>query len=99
MSPTPNCQLLHTQLNEHLAAIVIRLDAISVTLAKQAKDIEYHIARTDRLEELLAEHRAEVAPLKMHVAVSAGIAKVVAGLGALTGLVLGAVQIWRTLRP
>lgn len=40
-----------SKLIEKLEKLDSRLDSIDVTLAKQAKDLEYHIKRTDLLEQ------------------------------------------------
>lgn len=59
-----------------------RLDSIDITLAKQAKDLEYHIKRTDLLQD-------EVKPLKDHVnMITAGI-KILMGIGAVIGFIAG----------
>lgn len=59
-----------------------RLDSIDITLVKQAKDLEYHIKRTDLLQD-------EVKPIKEHVTlVTTGI-KIIMGMGALIGFIVG----------
>lgn len=59
-----------------------RLDSIDITLARQAKDLEYHIKRTDLLE-------AEVKPIREHVTLITTGVKILMGLGALIGFIAG----------
>lgn len=59
-----------------------RLDSIDITLAKQAKDLEYHIKRTDLLQD-------EMKPIKEHVTLVTTAVKILMSIGALLGFVAG----------
>jgi len=57
-----------------------RLDSIDITLVKQAKDLEYHIKRTDILQEM-------VVPMQEHVSLVNTTMKVLMALGGLIGFI------------
>lgn len=59
-----------------------RLDSIDITLAKQAKDLEYHIKRTDLLQD-------EMKPIKEHVTLVKASIKIIMGIGAVIGFIAG----------
>ena len=44
-----------------------RLDSMDIHLARQGKDLSYHIKRTDLLEESVKEVKKELEPIKAHV--------------------------------
>jgi len=61
------------------------------------KDLEYHIERTDLLEESHQELQKEFKPVKMHVAVFSAVVKaLLVGLGAIAtivGIVAGIIKL------
>ena len=59
-----------------------RLDSIDITLAKQAKDLEYHIKRTDLLQD-------DMKPIKEHVTLVTTGVKILVSMGAIIGFVAG----------
>lgn len=67
---------------EKLEKMDSRLDNIDITLAKQAKDLEYHIKRTDLLEDKLI-------PVEKHVSLVNTAFKVLLGLGTFIGFIVG----------
>lgn len=67
---------------------------IDVTLAKQSKDLEHHIFRTDLAEQNLELLRAEMQPIKKHVAlVDAGL-KIIGVLSSAAMFILGVVKMF-----
>ena len=76
--------------NARLDKIAEALSRIDVTLERQAVSLEYHVKRTDAAEAAIAHLRAEVLPLKQHVALWASLGKILTtaavGLGALATL-------------
>lgn len=63
-----------------------RLGNIDITLAEQAKDIKYHIKRTDLSEERLERLENEVKPVKDHVTRVEGIVKFLSILATVIGI-------------
>jgi hypothetical protein len=72
-----------------------RLGSVDTTLAKQAKDLEYHIYRTDLLQALIQDMENEVAPITTHVQRIRAMGWVLTGVVALLGVVSTAVGIWK----
>jgi uncharacterized coiled-coil protein SlyX len=65
------------------------LDTIKTTLIRNTDSLEYHIKRTNLLEESLKEVDEDLKPIKVHVAqVSIGI-KVILTLITITGVIVG----------
>lgn len=66
---------------------------IQVVQERQAASLDEHIRRTAAAEESLKHLRAEIAPLKAHVAVFGVVGKVVAGSGVVASLVYSVMKI------
>lgn len=45
----------------------IKIDEIDKTLIRNTISLEHHIMRTDKLQELIELHKAELVPIKNHV--------------------------------
>jgi hypothetical protein len=59
-----------------------RLDNIDITLVKQSKDLEYHILRTDILQE-------KVAPIEKHVLLINATVKIIIALAGAISFLIG----------
>lgn len=68
-------------LKEGLVKLDDRLDRVSEIQVKQQSSLDEHMRRTALLEEALV-------PIKEHISTTIAIAKIVAGLGAVLGLLL-----------
>lgn len=55
------------KIEEKVDRIESKISSIDVTLAKQAKDLEHHIYRTDLAEQSIEMIRQEMQPIKKHV--------------------------------
>jgi predicted nucleic acid-binding Zn-ribbon protein len=81
------------KIESKLDKIEEKISSIDVTLAKQAKDLEHHIFRTDLAEENLDLLRQEMEPVKKHVAlVDAGL-KVIGALASIAMFSLGVIKL------
>jgi uncharacterized protein YoxC len=85
---------LHRLLDEKLSRIEATQVEMKVTLAEQAKDIAYHIKRTNLLEERVNQVAAELKPVTDHVTVLRGMIKALS----IVGLLLGIVFTWLRIR-
>ncbi len=74
-----------------------RLDSIDVTLAKQAKDLEYHIYRTSLAEDAIKLLRDEVKPVQDHVKYMQGALKAVGVVAVITGCVSGLIGLLKVI--
>jgi predicted nucleic acid-binding Zn-ribbon protein len=88
-------------MNEQLSKIEEKLDKveekisnIDVTLAKQAKDLEHHIYRTDLAESNIELLRTEMQPVKKHVALMDASLKVIGAIASVITFILGIVKIF-----
>lgn len=70
-----------------------KISSVDVTLAKQAKDLEHHIFRTDLAEENLEMLRREMEPVKKHVALMDAGLKVIGALASIALFVLGVIKL------
>lgn len=89
--------LVKEQLNkieEKVDKIEEKISNIDVTLAKQAKDLEHHIYRTDLAESNLELLREEMKPVKKHVALMDTSLKVI---GAIASVITFAVGIYKLI--
>ena len=59
-----------------------RLDNIDITLVKQSKDLEYHILRTDILQE-------KVVPIEKHVTLINATVKIIIALAGAISFIVG----------
>lgn len=66
--------------------------ALKVTAASQAKDISYHIARTDLLEERVEMLADDLKPVEAHVQQLRGGWMIVTGFGVVAGIVA---TVWK----
>lgn len=80
--------------SEDLNRIHERLSELGADMREVKTDLRHHIKRTEQNETALALLRAEVAPLKVHVAAWGGVGKALTVLGALGGLLFGALKVW-----
>lgn len=83
-------------LREELKEVNAKLDTlqahgsnVDVTLARQAKDIEHHIRRTDLLQERAEQVAAELKPVIDHVARLRSVAWFVGGALGVTATLMG----------
>lgn len=70
-----------------------KISSIDITLAKQAKDLEYHIYRTELAEENLSLIRQEMVPVKKHVALMDASLKVIGAIASVVTFVLGVLKL------
>lgn len=70
-----------------------RISSIDVTLAKQAKDLEHHIYRTELAEQNLDLIRQEMVPVKKHVALMDAGLKVIGAIASATAFVVGVAKM------
>ena len=81
------------KIEEKLDKVDEKLSSIDVTLAKQAKDLEHHIFRTDLAEANIELLRNELQPVKKHVAlVDAGL-KIIGALASISAFILGLAKL------
>lgn len=66
---------------------------IDITLAKQSKDLEHHIFRTDLAEQNLELLRAEMQPIKKHVALMDAGLKIMGVLASVVTVLVGAIKL------
>lgn len=88
-------------MKEHLEKIEAKVDIIEekisnidITLAKQAKDLEHHIYRTELAEENISLIRQEMQPVKKHVALMDAGLKVIGALSSVAMFILGVVKLF-----
>jgi len=82
------------KIEEKLDKVEDKLSSIDVTLAKQAKDLEHHIFRTDLAETNIELLRAEMQPVKKHVALMDATLKVI---GAIASVITFAAAVYKIL--
>jgi hypothetical protein len=83
-----------TKIEEKLDKVDEKLSSIDVTLAKQAKDLEHHIFRTDLAEQNLELLRAEMQPIKKHVALMDAGLKIIGALSSAAMFILGVAKMF-----
>ena len=71
-----------------------KLSSIDVTLAKQAKDLEHHIYRTELAEANIEFLRAEMQPVKRHVALMDAGLKIIGALSSIAMFVMGVAKMF-----
>lgn len=71
-----------------------KISSIDITLAKQAKDLEHHIYRTELAEENINIIRQEMQPVKKHVALMDAGLKVMGALSSVAMFILGVVKLF-----
>jgi hypothetical protein len=82
-----------TKIEEKLDKVDEKLSSIDVTLARQAKDLEHHIFRTSLAEENIELLRAEVQPIKKHVALMDAGLKIIGALASVVTVIVGAIKL------
>jgi hypothetical protein len=75
-----------------------RLDSIDKTLVRNAADIEYHIVRSDRNEQLIEMVRLEMKPLKERFVMVNGGLRLFAGITGVAALVAALLKIMGVIR-
>lgn len=71
-----------------------KISSIDITLAKQAKDLEHHIYRTELAEQNLELIRQEMVPVKKHVALMDAGLKVIGALSSVAMFLLGVAKMF-----
>ena len=82
------------KIEEKVDRIESKISSIDVTLAKQAKDLEHHIYRTELAEQNLDLIRGEMVPVKKHVALMDASLKVIGALSSAAMFVLGVIKMF-----
>lgn len=60
-----------------------RINLIEITLAKNTSDVEYHIKRTNLLEDHIKTIEGDMKPINEHVTFVKNLMKIIASVGAL----------------
>ncbi len=81
------------KIEEKLDKVEDKLSSIDVTLVKQAKDLEHHIFRTDLAETNIELLRAEMQPVKKHVALMDATLKVIGAIASVITFVAALYKI------
>jgi archaellum component FlaC len=81
------------KIEEKLDKVEDKLSSIDVTLAKQAKDLEHHIYRTDLAEQNLEILRTEMQPVKKHVALMDATLKVIGSIASVVTFIAALYKI------
>ena len=81
------------KIEEKLDKVEEKLSSIDVTLAKQAKDLEHHIYRTDLAESNIELLRTEMQPVKKHVALMDASLKVIGAIASAVTFVIGVIKL------
>lgn len=71
-----------------------KISSIDITVAKQAKDLEHHIYRTELAEQNLDLIRQEMVPVKKHVALMDASLKVIGALSSAAMFILGVIKLF-----
>ena len=83
-----------TKIEEKLDKVDEKLSSIDVTLAKQAKDLEHHIYRTELAEQNLDLIRQEMVPVKKHIALMDASLKVIGVLSSAAMFIFGVIKMF-----
>jgi hypothetical protein len=81
------------KIEEKVDRIEEKISNIDITLAKQAKDLEHHIYRTDLAESNIEMLRSEIQPVKKHVALMDASLKVIGAIASIATFVLGIIRL------
>jgi predicted nucleic acid-binding Zn-ribbon protein len=81
------------KIEEKVDRIEEKISNIDITLAKQAKDLEHHIYRTDLAESNIELLRSEIQPVKKHVALMDASLKVIGAIASIATFVLGIIRL------
>lgn len=82
------------KIEEKVDRIESKISSIDVTLAKQAKDLEHHIYRTDLAEQNIELIRQEMQPVKKHVALMDASLKVIGAISSAAMFILGVAKMF-----
>jgi len=82
------------KIEEKVDRIESKISNIDVTLAKQAKDLEHHIYRTDLAESNIELLRTEMQPVKKHVALMDAGLKIIGALSSISMFIMGIVKMF-----
>jgi HJR/Mrr/RecB family endonuclease len=82
------------KIEEKVDRIESKISSIDVTLAKQAKDLEHHIYRTELAEENLELIRKEMIPVKKHVALMDASLKVIGAISSAVMFISGVYKMF-----
>jgi archaellum component FlaC len=81
------------KIEEKVDRIEEKISSIDITLAKQSKDLEHHIYRTDLAESNIEMLRSEIQPVKKHVALMDASLKVIGAIASIATFVLGIIRL------
>lgn len=81
------------KIEEKVDRIESKISNIDVTLAKQAKDLEHHIYRTDLAESNIEMLRSEMQPVKKHVALMDASLKVIGAIASVVTFIAGVYKL------
>ena len=81
------------KIEEKLDRVEAKISSIDVTIAKQAKDLEHHIYRTDLAEQNLEILRGEMEPVKKHVALMDASLKVIGAIASIATFIIGVIKL------
>jgi len=82
------------KIEEKVDRIESKISNIDVTLAKQAKDLEHHIYRTDLAESNIELLRTEMQPVKKHVALMDAGLKIIGALSSIFMFIMGVIEVF-----
>lgn len=80
------------KIEEKIDKIDDKISNIDVTLAKQAKDLEHHIYRTDLAEQNIELIRQEMQPVKKHVALVDASLRIIGALASVATFAAGVIK-------
>lgn len=72
-----------------------RISSIDKTLERNTASLEVHIRRTEIAEDAIKDLRTDLKPVESHVSLMNGIFKAMSALGIITGLVIGAIKLFK----
>ena len=81
---------------EQLERLLDEVAEIRAVLARNTASLEVHMARTELLEEAVAEQSKRIKPLETHIAMWAGAGKFLTLAVLVAGLVLA---VWKAVSP
>jgi predicted nucleic acid-binding Zn-ribbon protein len=82
------------KIEEKVDRIESKISNIDVTLAKQAKDLEHHIYRTELAETNIELLRSEIQPVKKHVALMDASLKIIGAVASIVTFVVGLMKMF-----
>jgi hypothetical protein len=81
------------KMDQKLDRIEDKISNIDVTLAKQAKDLEHHIYRTDLAEEQIKLVKEEIQPIKKHVALMDASLRIIGAIASAVTFIAGVYKL------